>query len=92
MRAGDLWSLGRRSVPAACVGSARYIASRPFYCVAYEAAIAGTKSFDLLERLAADGFNLLLLGPDGHPVEDYAAPAPATPRHTSAIDGCRKSR
>jgi hypothetical protein len=49
--------------------------SRVYYAKAYERAVQDTESFLLLERLVACGYNLLLLGPDGWPVEgdDYKA-------------------
>merc|ERR1712039_599551 len=58
----------------ACFGSStdllvQYVPSRSFYCVAYEQAVAALPEFLFLKHLVQAGFNVLLLGPDGHPID-----------------------
>lgn len=50
-------------------GLVQYVPSRVFYCRAYEQAVREVPEFEFLADLVAEGFNLLLLGPDGHPME-----------------------
>lgn len=59
------------TIAGACFGGdlVEYIPSRVFYCTAYERAIRTTAEFGLLKALVDAGFNLLLLGPDGYPLE-----------------------
>ena len=69
--------LDRDTVPAgACLGLSKelvqYVPSRAFYCCAYQSAVSQVQEFKLLEDLVMEGFNLLLLGPDGHPVSEEA--------------------
>ena len=47
-----------------------YVPARSFYCNAYEKALSKIQEFKFLEDLVAEGFNLMLLGPDGHPVSE----------------------
>jgi len=61
-------------IEGACFGSAeqglvKYVPSRVFYCTAYERAVASLNEFIVLKELVDAGFNLILLGPDGHPVD-----------------------
>eukprot|EP00435_Cladocopium_sp_Y103_P067360 s612_g29.t3 len=66
----------RRYIPTEEIGGAilsyrtqapvKYIESRKFYCCAYTKAVVETESYQFLQNLCQDGFNLLLLGPDGH--------------------------
>lgn len=50
-------------------GLVQYEASRVFYCSAYEESVRTLPEFCLLQMLVDRGFNLLILGPDGHPLE-----------------------
>jgi hypothetical protein len=45
-----------------------YIDSRRFYCGAYAEAVLKTRAFKLLKELLNINVNVLLLGPDGHPM------------------------
>ena len=45
-----------------------YIHSRQFYCSAYAEAVLPTPAFKLLSELLDLKFNMLLLGPDSHPM------------------------
>jgi len=61
-------------VAGACFGSrsaglVQYVPSRVFYCCAYERSVSETAEFQFLMDLVDDGFSLLLMGPDGHPVD-----------------------
>jgi len=61
-------------IAGACFGSpedgvVQYVPSRVFYCTAYERAVSQLPEFKFLEGLVDDGFNVLILGPDGHPLE-----------------------
>jgi len=62
------------AIEGACFGSAehgliQYVPSRVFYCNAYERTVASSSEFNVLKELVDAGFNFVLLGPDGHPVE-----------------------
>eukprot|EP00927_Polykrikos_kofoidii_P054556 TRINITY_DN48967_c0_g1_i1.p1 TRINITY_DN48967_c0_g1~~TRINITY_DN48967_c0_g1_i1.p1 ORF type:complete len:258 (-),score=43.12 TRINITY_DN48967_c0_g1_i1:213-986(-) len=62
------------AIGGACFGGeedklVEYVPSRVFYCTAYEKAVSELPEMKLLKALVDDGFNLLLLGPDGHPIE-----------------------
>ena len=48
----------------------QWVDSRWFYCVAYERALALSPVFLLLKGLVEEGFNILLLGPDGFPISE----------------------
>lgn len=50
-------------------GLVQYLPSRVFYCLAYEISVSQTPEFHFLHALVESGFNLLLLGPDGHPLD-----------------------
>lgn len=61
-------------IEGACFGSAedslvQYVPSRVFYCTAYEKCVGTKPEFLLLQALVDRGFNLLILGPDGHPMD-----------------------
>merc|ERR1719480_706974 len=67
-----------QAIAGACFGAeadglVAYVPSRAFYCTAYERATSALPEFRFLQALVRDGFDLLLLGPDGHPVGDSAA-------------------
>jgi hypothetical protein len=62
------------AIAGACFGSeedglVQYVPSRVFYCTAYEEAVSALPHFCFLKGLVDNGFNLLILGPDGHPLE-----------------------
>ena len=62
-----------QDIEGACFGARAdglvgYVPSRVFYCVAYERSVSSLKEFQLLQALLNNGFNLLLFGPDGHPL------------------------
>jgi hypothetical protein len=62
------------AIAGACFGSkddalVEYVPSRVYYCSAYEEAVSTTPEFRFLMDLVDRGFNLLLLGPDGHPLD-----------------------
>lgn len=50
-------------------GLIEYVTSRAFYCTAYECAVKDLPEYLLLKDLVEDGFNILLLGPDGYPLD-----------------------
>lgn len=61
-------------IAGACFGSVddalvQYVPSRVFYCTAYEQAVGTLPEFRFLKALVDAGFNLLILGPDGHHLE-----------------------
>lgn len=47
-----------------------WVKSRVWYCVAYEQSAGMTGAFTFLETLVSLGVNVLLLGPDGFPMEE----------------------
>lgn len=47
-----------------------YVDSRKWYCTAYAEAVQKTRAFKFLCALRDAGFNLLLMGPDGHPLTE----------------------
>lgn len=62
------------AIAGACFGNEEdglieYVPSRVFYCVAYAEAVGTSPEFCLLQALVDSGFNLLILGPDGHPLD-----------------------
>eukprot|EP00298_Acanthocystis_sp_HF-20_P011626 c19484_g1_i1.p1 GENE.c19484_g1_i1~~c19484_g1_i1.p1 ORF type:complete len:302 (+),score=108.98 c19484_g1_i1:143-1048(+) len=46
----------------------QWVPSRIFYCTSYDTSVQKKKEFKLLENLVENGFNILLLGPDGFPI------------------------
>lgn len=60
-----------------------WVPSRKFYCVAYNSAARQTPAFRFLEAARADGWNLLLGGPDGHPIGTVGEAGQGSP---SAVD------
>lgn len=63
------------AIAGACFGEeclVQYIQSRVFYCTAYEQATSKLPEMQLLHALVDDGFNLLILGPDGYPMDETA--------------------
>jgi len=63
-----------------------YVASRKYYCMAYAAAVSATAAFGFLESLRATGVNLLLLGPDGHPLFEGDGAREAATREAVATE------
>jgi hypothetical protein len=68
---------GNRNVPLVCVHLTRngverwytYIESRYFYCREYERLAKETADFEILRRMLERGYNLQIVGYDGHAVD-----------------------
>uniref|UniRef100_A0A7S4KPH0 Uncharacterized protein n=1 Tax=Paramoeba aestuarina TaxID=180227 RepID=A0A7S4KPH0_9EUKA len=63
----------QQELRAADIGRGRlfqWVESRWFYCLAYERALLTSPVFLLLKGLVDNGFNILLLGPDGFSISD----------------------
>jgi len=56
-----------------------WVPSGKFYCVAYDSAARQTPAFRFLVAARADGWNLLLGGPDGHPIGNVCGAAQGSP-------------
>lgn len=61
------------AIAGACFGTredglVQYVPSRVFYCTAFEKAVSELPEFHFLRDLVDRGFNLVILGPDGHPL------------------------